>query len=298
MHARTTSLVLLAAAVVTGCATTGATYKSGVGDKLLEHAPFYAGARVTRDSGRVAHLPVAYQRGGMQAPIFDPEGGSGTPVAALLAEMNAYLDSLGVTTRLAAVPRGTPPDVRFSCETDPGGPSDECRARDESKALGRGQEYMLLAVGRPSQDWITEAAAAMQRAGASRALLLSLEVANYLPRQKGWLGGKKEVELGTGYTVGIPWLTSLETPITVLQLTGALVERDGRAVRIGAEGMLARRTPLLVSSIGAQAMISDEDVQRLRTARRDDLPGTPLVWQAAMRQLVAELTGAPEVAAR
>jgi len=196
------------------------------------------------------------------------------------------------------VPRGTPPDVRFSCETDPGGPSDECRARDESKALGRGQEYMLLAVGRPSQDWIAEAAAAMQRAGASRALLLSLEVANYLPRQKGWLGGKKEVELGTGYTVGIPWLTSLETPITVLQLTGALVERDGRAVRIGAEGMLARRTPLLVSSIGAQAMISDEDVQRLRTARRDDLPGTPLVWQAAMRQLVAELTGAPEVAAR
>ena len=62
--------------------------------------------------------------------------------------------------------------------------------------------------------------------------------------------------------------------------------------------MLARRTPLLVSSIGAQAMISDEDVERLRTTRRDDLPGKPLVWQVAMRHLVGELTGASEVVVR
>lgn len=40
--------------------------------------------------------------------------------------------------------------------------------------------------------------------------------------------------------------------MNVLQLTGALIDRDGKAVRIGAEGMLARRTRLLVSSIGGQ----------------------------------------------
>ena len=289
------AIVLAAAA----CASTGATYKSGVGDKLLEHPPFYAGASVSADSARrVAHLPVAYQRGGMQAAIFDPKGGSGTPVDALLAEMNAYLDSLAVTTRLASVPAGTPPDVRFSCEPDVGGSSDECKGRDEDKALGRGQEYMLLAVGRPSPDWAAGAAVALDSARASRLLVITLEVANYLPHQKGWLGGKKEVELGTGYTVGIPWLTSLETPIGVLQLTGALMDRDGLAVRIGAEGMLARRTPLLASAVGAQAMISDEDVERLRTARRDDLPGKPLVWQVALRHLVAQLTGQPQLAIR
>jgi len=98
--------------------------------------------------------------------------------------------------------------------------------------------------------------------------------------------------------VELPWLTSLETPVSVLQLTGALVGRDGRAVRIGAEGLLAKRTGLVASAFGLQALLSDEDVQQLRTTRRDDLAGRPLVWQAALRSLVAELTGRAELAPR
>ena len=285
------ALLLALTLPAAACATTGATLGSGVGDALLEHPPFYAGARVSGDTGRVAHLPVAYQRGAMHAPMFDPPGGSGTATAALIADMNAYLDSLGVTARRAAPPRGTPPDVRFGCETDPGGPDDECKGRDDSRALGRGGEYMVLAVGRPSREWAAGVGPALDAAGASRALVVTLEVANYLPRQKGQFGGAKEVELGTGYSVRIPWLTSLETPVSVLQLTGALVGRDGRAIRIGAEGMLARRTPLLASALGAQALVSDEDVELLRTTRRDDLPGRPLVWQAALRTLVTQLVG-------
>lgn len=292
-----TTLLLTLALSTAACASTGATYKSGVGDKLIEHPPFYAGARVSSDSGRIVHLPVAYQRGGMQSPIFDPEGGSGTPMAALVGEMNAYLDSLGATARVSNVPRGTPPDVKFGCETDPGGPDDECKARDPNRALGRGGEYMMLRVGRPSAEWIGDASTALDAARASGLLFLTLEVANYLPKQQG-LRGSKEVELGTGYTVGLPWLTSLETPVSVLQLTGVLVGRDGLAVRIGAEGMLARRTSLLASAVGAQRVLSDEDVEQLRTARRDDLPGRPLVWQVALRNMVAELTGRPALAQR
>jgi hypothetical protein len=288
LHAPAALLLALSAA---GCASTGATFGSGVGDTLLERPPFYAGARAPHDSGRVAYLPVAYQRGGVQAPLFDPREGSGTAVDALLREMNAYLDSLGGATRIAPPARGAPPDVRFSCETDPAGSADECKGRDGAGALGRGGEYMLLAVGRPSRDWVAATGTALDAAGAAHVLVVTLEVANYLPRQKGRWGGSKGVELGTGYSVGIPWLTSLETPVSVLQLTGALVDRDGRAVRIGAEGMLARRTPLLASALGAQAIISDEDVERLRTTRRDDLPGTPLVWQVALQNLVAELAG-------
>ncbi len=106
------------------------------------------------------------------------------------------------------------------------------------------------------------------------------------------------MRLGDGYDVPVPWLTSLDQPVSVLQLTGALVGRDGPAVRIGAKGLVVRRTHLLVSSMGAQALIRDEDVESLRTRRRDDLPGRPLVWQAALRSLVAELTDDGRLAVR
>jgi len=76
------------------------------------------------------------------------------------------------------------------------------------------------------------------------------------------------------------------------------MDRDGMAIRIGSEGVLARRTSLVMSGLGAQALISDDDVQQLRTLRRDDLPGQPLVWQAALRQLVADLTARKELAQR
>ena len=80
------------------------------------------------------------------------------------------------------------------------------------------------------------------------------------------------------------------------QLSGAAVGSDGRAVRIGAEGLIAKRTGIVASGLGMQALISDEDVERLRTLRREDLPGQPLVWQVALRHLIADLTGRPALA--
>jgi hypothetical protein len=187
-----------------------------------------------------------------------------------------------------------PPDVRFGCITSSGAPGDDCAERGDS-ALGRGRQSMHLAIGRPSPEWATWMRELMDGARIGRALVLTLEVGQYLPRQSG-LRGDKDVELGTGHVVRLPWLTSLETPVTVLQLTGALVDRDGRAIRIGAEGIVAHRTRLVVSSIGGQELLRDEDVAAIRTLRRDDLPGRPLAWQAALRQLLAQLTGRPALA--
>jgi hypothetical protein len=150
---------------------------------------------------------------------------------------------------------------------------------------------MRLAVGRPSASWVEWAAAAADRAQASAVLVLTLEAGQYWTREKGRFGGRKAVELGTGYSQVVPWLTSLDTPAHVLQVTGALVGCDGRAIRIGADGLFARRTGVLIGSLGAQTLLTDEDVDRVRTLRRDELPGRPLVWQAAIRNLVAELTG-------
>lgn len=270
--------------LVAGCATTGSTFRSGVGDRVLEHPPYYAGTRPAADE-TVAVLPVAWQRGASQEAFFDPPGGPDTPLGILLAEMNAFLDTLVRSWPRVAPVAGTPPDVMFGCVPEPDG---DCDFGDTGSDPGHPR--MLLRIGRPSPDWITATAASLEDAGAGHVLVLTLEVGQYLTRQRNILGSK-EVELGSGYAQPVPWLSALDAPVPVLQITGALVRPDGRAVRIGAEGLYARRTGLLEGSIGLRALITDEEAERVRSLRRDDLPGRPLVWQAALRRLVAELTG-------
>ena len=300
---------VLAVALLAGCATTGATLRSGVGDAFPEHPPYYAGTplpAVGADSTPIGHLPVAYQRGATQPASFDPRGRGETPVGRLLADMTGFLDSLGtaagVTVRLAgtggAAPAGlasaVAPDVQFGCLTESNVPGNDCAERGDS-ALGRSGQRMRLAVGRPSPEWTGAMRDVARAGGVGRVLVLTLEVGEYLPRQVG-LRGSKEVELGTGYVVRLPWLTSLETPVSVLQLTGALVDTSGRAVRIGAEGILAVRTRLAVSAVGGQELVRDADVEEARTLRRDDLAQRPLAWQVALRHLVSSLTGRDVVA--
>ena len=217
--------------------------------------------------------------------------------------MTALLDSLGVSVRLVDGRRvsavahqatGTPPDVYFGCVTDGLLPSGDCDERDEG-ALGRNRQALRLAVGRPSREWSAWLQDVSRENNVARTLVVTLEVGQHLLTQSGWRGGK-EVHLGTGHVVKLPWLTSLETPVSVLQLTGAVVQPDGTVQRIGAEGFLAVRSNLLVSAIGAQALVTDGDVERARTLRRDDLPGSPLAWQVALRHLVAGLTGRTDIA--
>jgi hypothetical protein len=252
---------------------------------------------MARDTTGIGHLPIAFQRGASQPPIFDPRDGSGSEIDGLLEEMNAYLDSLGVSRRLvegrrvSAVAHAAtrqPPDVRFGCTPRLDVPGEDCAERGDS-ALGRGYQAMQLAVGRPSAEWIAWNREITEANGSKRTLVITLEVAQYLVRQEGWRG-TKVLELGTEHRATLPWLTSVETPVTVLQLTGALVDGEGKALRIGAEGFHARRTRLVVSAVGGQELLGDNDVRAARTERREDLPGTPLAWRVAMRQLVINLT--------
>jgi hypothetical protein len=301
-HSIQTVAAFLSPLLFAGCATTGATLRSGVGDAHLEHPPYYAGATVTAGAKPIAHLPITYQRGATQAPIFDPKGDANSPIASLLEEMNAYLSSLGVAAPLvavgAALPAGTPPDVQFGCETDHAGDCLTPGAITEGAFQRSGDDpTMRLAVGRPSASWIAATGAALDAVGAGRTLVVTLEVAPYRITRTGWRNSKS-VALGTGYSVKLPWLTSIDDPVLVLQLTGALIEPDGRAVRIGAEGLLARRTGIVAGGAGLQALITDEDVAQLRSTRREELSGAPLVWHVALRELVAQLTGRQDIAAR
>jgi hypothetical protein len=283
--------VILLVVTATACATAGATFRSGVGDSYPERPPYRAGTGVPAGAV-IARLPIGYQRGATQPASFEPSAAGGTPMAALLAEMNAYADSLGVSALSGgAALGGTPPDVQFGCVpgaagdcADPAEPGAAVRSSDTE------QPRMRLAVGRPSSDWTAATAAALARSGAGHALVLTVEGGQYWVTKRGW-ANRKSLELGTGYSVQLPWLTSLDAPVNVLQITGALIDRDGKAVRIGAEGLLAKRTGLVMSGVGMQTLVTDTDIEALRTMRRDDLPGRPLVWKAAVKALVDDLVG-------
>ena len=279
---------LLSAAILTACATTGATFGSGVGDRQLEHPPYYAGSASQSGVTRVARFPIMYQRGASQSTVFDPSGEPESATAALLDEMNAFIDSLSGSV---AFPTATgagivPPNVYFGCDRNGG---EDCVERGDS-VLGRQGTTMRLAVERPSPAWITRNAVMLDSAGASHTLVITLEVGQYWTRQSG-LRGSKSVELGTGHVAPVPWLTSLEAPVSVLQLTGALINREGKAVRIGAEGLLAVPSPIVASGFGAQRLITDDDVRQVHTLRRVDLPRQPLAWRVALCQLLVQLGG-------
>lgn len=281
-------LLAVAALLASACATTGSTLGSGVGDRFFDEAPYYAGRFTTVDPERIAHLPIVFQAGATQPAFFEPESGEGSALGILLEEMNRYLDGLGMSMASTAGPIAgeTPPDVRFGCE--PVGFQD-CDSDSDDIAV-QGKPWMLLAVGRPSPGWIGEVATALAEEGRELALVVTLEIGQYWTHQKNLLGSK-EVRLGTGHSQDVPWLTSLDQPVQVLQLTGALMTPDGKAVRIGAEGLVARRTNIVLSGFGAQRLISDETVRELRESRREDLPGSPLVWEVALRNLVSGLVG-------
>lgn len=286
-HTYRTAAAALWAAALTACASTGASFRSGTGDRWLEHPPWVAGTTPTPAPRTLVHAPITFAPGDPAESAFDPPSGPGSSLDALVREMNAFLDSLKLTQPVSILPTrdAVPPDVRFGCGAPL--PNAECTPRGDS-ALGRGRQEMLLAVGRPSRAWVTTARDAMVTTGATHVLVLQLEIGQYLMRQEG-LVGRKVVELGTGHRQSLPWMTSLETPVPVLQLTGALVDTSGRAVRIGAEGFHLRRTRLLVSAIGGQELLGDADIGEARVARRDDLPGTPLAWRVAMTHLLAHL---------
>jgi hypothetical protein len=300
------ALAFLLILSINACATTGATLGSGVGDTMLSRSPWYAGARstpVAASGAKVGVAPIVFQSRQGENEIFDPNSAPGSAMARLLAEMNTYLDSLSAAngsrpvrlleagaagTRPAM--RGVPPDVRFGCLREGNLPGADCAERGDS-VLGRNanSNQMKLEVGRPSAEWTQWFAEETANSGVEYAVVISIEIGEYLVRQRGLLGAKS-VELGSNYVQSLPWLTSLEQAVQVVQLTGALVGRDGKALRIGAEGIVAKRTPIAAAGVGLTAMISDADVAALRTLRRGDLPGEPLAWQEALRSLLRELT--------
>ncbi|MBL0940975.1 MAG: hypothetical protein IBJ03_18970 [Gemmatimonadaceae bacterium] len=278
--------VMAASMTATGCATTGATLGSGVGDAFLERAPWVAGKPLPPERGPLLVLPVAWQPSVTQPAFMDPSSAGGSPLAQLVDSLQRDLvrANLGKAANTFVGSHVIPPDVSFGCALV----LDECDPQYAGEPRGRRGLRYRLAVGRPSAEWRAELQRQLDATGATHALFVSVEIAPWQVQQRG-LRGTKVVPLGVGHEAELPWLTSLETPVAVLQLTGVVVDREGKAVRIAAAGMLPKRTPLLLSAVGAEALLQDADIASLLCATRDDVDGRPAVWRDALREVLQQL---------
>ena len=149
---------------------------------------------------------------------------------------------------------------------------------------------MVLHVRKPSAAWSQAMAALLAREGAPYAVVVTLAVSQYPKGREGVFG--KKVVLGTGHEERIEFLTAEDKLLEVLQFTGVLVDAQGRVVRAGAEGILARDTPFAAQVVDVSKVLDDRTLERVLTKeRRKDLPGDPPKWEVALGNLVAQLRG-------
>jgi hypothetical protein len=256
------------------CAATAAAATSrGSFDK----PPYYHGS--TKGALRSAHLTVDFRS---EPDALDPTPDRSPALAALLDSLRTGIDRLGLTPALGVDVRlAGRPDVRFGCRR--GGMTADGTVLAPHEIDTHEPRRMQFDVEGPSKEWKKQAAAA---AGDSIRAIVSIQLGfdEYWVRQKDF-AGNKSIELGTGRSQSVQWLTSLDDPVQVLQLTGCVVTPAGKVLRVGAEGILARRTGMVASMLGAQEMLTAEDL-RLLTESHD---GREPAWRTALRTLVARL---------
>jgi hypothetical protein len=270
MHGAILPLVLQVWAAVSGTTT----IHDAKRPPWVKGSPTPASARIVATAVRVAPPPAGVPEGWI--PLEALQGVAGD----LTRRLDARDDLKVVALPIAEEGR---PAVRLGCAGD-----DE--TGDElGEECDPEQRGMRLAITQGSKRWRAALPLALTGAEADHLLLIDVAVRDHWVGQKG-LSFKKEVPLGAGHSQPAPWLTSLDTPVCVLQLEGVLVGPDGKLVRSAVEGIYATRTRFGESVIGLQRVLTDEDVAKIRTSlRREDLPGTPLVWEAALDALVREL---------
>jgi len=71
---------------------------------------------------------------------------------------------------------------------------------------------------------------------------------------------------------------------------GTSTDTDGTVIRAGAEGIAGYDAPFVLQVVDAGRDVTPEAIDFLPAEdRRNDVPGYPLKWQAALDQLVFQL---------
>jgi hypothetical protein len=271
-------LPLLAALVAGGCATldaiaTARTDRLGEPPFVLRFEPFSAPADA------VVLGPVALDHVTLETGVV-------ASTAAALAPLAAAMDE-----RLAAMDCCTPGAAPQSDEGAPwvfvGSAGGGSAPPEAEQFIEEYEKFppMVLHVEYPAAAW--RAALAAQPAAAAY-LWIRLALVDYPGADEGLFG--KKVVLGERHEVKRPFLRAELQPIQVLQVTGVLLAPDGRVLAAGAEGIHAVDTPFKAQMFGLQREINPGEVEAvLHELRREDLPGRPLKWEAALDNLVYRL---------
>lgn len=256
----------------------------------LHRAPYYHeyGSATPLPSGVVGHLPVRLD-GRLHGVLV-----SASVVQPLVDAMNAFLDSAGWSRPLASSPEPEleGPDVYVGSARD----TADMPGRIDS-ALARRLTMVVGAAG-PSRRWRDSLRVLAAREGVTHVLAIAIGTSRYYARQFLPLL-PRNLELGTGYTMPMSRLGEGDSPVNVLHVTGALLTVDGRVLRVGAEGIVARVPGRVLSLLDVSPPLTAPYVRAVLTdERRQDLPGHPLAWAVALRNLVGQLLGDEDLIVR
>jgi hypothetical protein len=204
--------------------------------------------------------------------------------------MNAFLNNTDWTIPLDPIPLPAreAPELFVGNADMMGSPVSMSSFVDEGE--DEDQPIMALYFRNASQEWRDRSIAESTENNVEASLYITVGFSEYFIRQKDW-SVKKELVLGTGHRIPVKWLTSLDDPVEVIQITGALMDENGKIYRAGAEGIIAAKTASFFQSIiGLRNTLTDDAVSAITTdLRREDLPGKPLNYKVALQNLVATL---------
>jgi hypothetical protein len=150
----------------------------------------------------------------------------------------------------------------------------------------------------PGTKWKEQLSLVMVDNDVDYAPFVTIGFSEFLIRHRSFLG-KKIIDMGTGYEIPVPWLSDMEAPAEVFYISGLLLDRNGKILRAGTEGIVAQKTGFFASMFDMKELLSKDDIKRiLQDERRDDLPDKPLKWQIALQNLVAQLLNRMEFIVR
>lgn len=270
--------MLLTALATGGCATldTLATARTD----LLGDPPFVLKFdEFPAPAGAVVLAPVTLDRVTLQEVVVPASAAALAPIAAAMDARLAAMDCCALSTA-PTTEDGAPWVYVGSAGGETAPPEANQFIEDYDKF-----PPMVLHLEYPSAAW--QAALAAQPA-APAYLWIRLALVDYPGADQGLFG--KKVVLGERHEVKRPFLRAELQPIQVLQVTGALLAPDGRVIAAGAEGIHAVDTEFKAQIFGLQKELDPREIEAIaHELRRDDLPGRPLNWEAALDNLVYRL---------
>jgi hypothetical protein len=275
--------VLLLLATLASCTLAPLARYRGVRTDKLTGAPFYVNysppGSIDGDQPVVCPDISIDPRTVFTFGLYD---GREVTFAPLLAAMN---ERLGRMARCRPLRQWDPleegaPDLYAGSGEAESAPYQYVRSKGESRPP------MILTTSFPSEQW-REQHSWPQTRDPKYLLILRIGIAEY-PKSRKLLFDEKVV-LGTRNEVDLSFLGRNDSPVEVVQLTGMLLDRDGNVLRVGAEGIAAKRPNFLLDMFGFTENYRNYDLGTLPTEQRRDLPGAPLKWEVALDQLMVQM---------